>query len=232
MAIDNIGFTNSTVDFSLDESTLEQSTFNTDSFLDSNDFSFDTNDSNTDISSFQIPTEELHTDTNFLSNIGEKFKDGAQNFVENVKQSFENGVIGEGESSLGEAFPPGNTVQGRPLTTEEKQIYTPYFPKEVLDNTTIYDGKMPPLVWNQANGITLGDDIYFKEGAYSPGTPEGIEILGHELTHAAQFDSDLNYIKYIWDSRHGYENNPHEIEAYDKGEEIRNDVFGSSIDNL
>ena len=37
-----------------------------------------------------------------------------------------------------------------------------------------------------AVAFTTGRDIFFREGAYAPGTPEGLKLLAHEATHTAQ----------------------------------------------
>src|SRR5262249_17108970 len=37
-----------------------------------------------------------------------------------------------------------------------------------------------------ALAYTVGNDIYFGEGQYQPGTTEGQELLAHELTHVVQ----------------------------------------------
>jgi len=37
-----------------------------------------------------------------------------------------------------------------------------------------------------AKAFTTGQDIFFREGAYSPGSSGGQELLAHELTHVAQ----------------------------------------------
>ncbi|HBT09687.1 MAG TPA: peptidoglycan-binding protein, partial [Leeuwenhoekiella sp.] len=37
-----------------------------------------------------------------------------------------------------------------------------------------------------AQAFTSGRDIYFNEGKYAPGSPEGDGLLAHELTHAIQ----------------------------------------------
>src|SRR6476620_11284384 len=34
--------------------------------------------------------------------------------------------------------------------------------------------------------VTQGNDIYFAEGAYDPGSAHGREVLGHELAHVVQ----------------------------------------------
>jgi hypothetical protein len=40
-----------------------------------------------------------------------------------------------------------------------------------------------------AKAFTTGQDIFFKEGTYSPGTSTGNELLAHELTHVVQQSS-------------------------------------------
>ncbi len=37
-----------------------------------------------------------------------------------------------------------------------------------------------------AKAFTLGNDVFFSEGAYSPGTQSGQQLLAHELTHIVQ----------------------------------------------
>ena len=38
----------------------------------------------------------------------------------------------------------------------------------------------------QARAFTVGQDIYFRQGEYSPGNSTGRELLAHELTHVVQ----------------------------------------------
>src|SRR5512133_2280904 len=40
-----------------------------------------------------------------------------------------------------------------------------------------------------AKAFTTGHDIFFREGAYQPGSGEGQELLAHELTHVVQQSS-------------------------------------------
>jgi outer membrane protein OmpA-like peptidoglycan-associated protein len=40
-----------------------------------------------------------------------------------------------------------------------------------------------------ANALTIGRDIYFGEGRYRPGTPDGDALIAHEATHAVQHGS-------------------------------------------
>ena len=37
-----------------------------------------------------------------------------------------------------------------------------------------------------ARAFTTGGDIFFREGAYQPGTSSGLELISHELTHVVQ----------------------------------------------
>jgi Domain of unknown function (DUF4157) len=38
----------------------------------------------------------------------------------------------------------------------------------------------------RARAFTVGEDIFFAEGAYAPDTPDGEQLLAHELTHVVQ----------------------------------------------
>ncbi|MFN8513717.1 MAG: DUF4157 domain-containing protein [Chloroflexia bacterium] len=38
----------------------------------------------------------------------------------------------------------------------------------------------------RANAFTSGRDIFFREGAYNPGSQEGMRLLAHETTHVLQ----------------------------------------------
>lgn len=39
----------------------------------------------------------------------------------------------------------------------------------------------------RAEAFTVGQDIYFNAGNFNPYSPEGVELISHEVTHAAQF---------------------------------------------
>jgi Domain of unknown function (DUF4157) len=42
----------------------------------------------------------------------------------------------------------------------------------------------------QAKAFTTGQDVFFKQGEYNPGSREGQELLAHELTHVVQQNGD------------------------------------------
>ncbi len=41
----------------------------------------------------------------------------------------------------------------------------------------------------QAKAFTTGQDVFFRQGEYNPGSREGQELIAHELTHVVQQDS-------------------------------------------
>ncbi|MEX0269737.1 DUF4157 domain-containing protein [Leptolyngbyaceae cyanobacterium UHCC 1019] len=41
----------------------------------------------------------------------------------------------------------------------------------------------------QSRAFTTGQDIFFRQGAYAPNSPQGKQLLGHELTHVVQQSS-------------------------------------------
>jgi len=60
-----------------------------------------------------------------------------------------------------------------------------------------------------ARAFTTGQDIFFRQGEYSPGTSSGRELLAHELTHVVQQNGDQIRLK-MTVSQPG---DPHEVEA-------------------
>ena len=52
-----------------------------------------------------------------------------------------------------------------------------------------------------ARAFTTGQDIYFKQGEYNPGSSSGKELLAHELTHVVQQNGDKVQGKYEDESK-------------------------------
>lgn len=96
------------------------------------------------------------------------------------------------------------------------------FPKQ-LARARIIEGKVPFWLRQCMNAVVLGHRIYFRDGAYQPGTLRGIELLAHELTHVEQYCQGMNVLRYLWHSRRGYHSNRYEIEAYARAAAIRRD---------
>ncbi|BBD62012.1 hypothetical protein NIES2109_48490 [Nostoc sp. HK-01] len=47
----------------------------------------------------------------------------------------------------------------------------------------------------QAKAFTTGKDIFFRQGAYDPGSRGGQELIAHELTHVVQQSSDVGVVQ-------------------------------------
>lgn len=111
--------------------------------------------------------------------------------------------------------------KGRPLTVQERALFSPYFARIVINEARIIDssfgGKVPFWLRRDMCAVVLGRNIYFRAGGYQPNTRQGIELLGHELTHVSQFLHGMTLLKYVWSCRKGYKNSRYELEAYAKG---------------
>jgi hypothetical protein len=57
-----------------------------------------------------------------------------------------------------------------------------------LGNARVHDGHVASQAARSINAraFTVGSDIVFERGEYSPATPEGQKLLAHELTHVVQ----------------------------------------------
>ena len=112
---------------------------------------------------------------------------------------------------------------GRPLTPIERAFCQPYFKAETLDKARIINGHVPFWLSKRMCAVVLGHKIYMRKGAYLSApqpTAADLCLLAHELTHVEQYLSGMTIIKYVWASRHGYRQNPYELEAYAKGQYI------------
>lgn len=107
--------------------------------------------------------------------------------------------------------------QGRPLSTQERTLFKPYFAQVVLNKARIIDGKVPFWLRKEMCAVVINHRIYFRANAYLPNTKSGATLLGHELTHVSQFLHGMTLWTYIWSCRKGYMQSPYEIEAYAKG---------------
>lgn len=108
----------------------------------------------------------------------------------------------------------------RPLTEREKKCLSPYIPEVDLGNADVHDGEVPWYLGKDYDGITRGNDIYFRPGVYDGNTATGIALLGHELIHVGQYRNGMNWISYTWSTRNGYAESPYEQEAYAKQRQI------------
>ena len=107
--------------------------------------------------------------------------------------------------------------QGRPLSAEERRIFSPFFPRNVIEQARIVDGVVPFWLRRNMCAVVVGCQIYFRPHVYWPNTKRGVELLGHELTHVSQFLHGMSVFSYLWSCRKGYRQSPYEVEAYRKG---------------
>ncbi len=117
--------------------------------------------------------------------------------------------------------------QGRPLSTQEIQLYQPYFTQAVLNQARIIDGSVPFWLLKEMSAVVLGRRIYLRAGVYQPNTLRGISLLGHELTHVAQFCYGMTVMRYLWSCRNGYMHSPYEVQAYEMGARIAANCVGN-----
>jgi len=114
--------------------------------------------------------------------------------------------------------------QGRPLSLEEKQTFKPYFAQAVIEQARVIDGHVPFWLRKQMIAVVIKHCIYFRPGAYQPGTKAGNMLLGHELMHVSQFLYGMNWLTYLWSCRYGYRKSPYEIVAYATADIISADL--------
>ena len=110
--------------------------------------------------------------------------------------------------------------QGRPLSAQEHAALKPYFNAQVLELARVVDGRVPFWLWRDMCAVVLRNTIYFRAGYYQANTVKGLILLGHELTHVAQFIHGMTTFDYIWSCRKGYMQSPYEAQAYAMGARI------------
>lgn len=117
--------------------------------------------------------------------------------------------------------------KGRPLTAIERELCGPYFRSDTLDRARIIENHVPFWLRKCMSAVVLGHKIYMRKGAYLQAlqpSRSSLCLLAHELTHVEQYLSGMTIMKYLWASRHGYRQNPYEIEAYAKGAYISTQI--------
>jgi hypothetical protein len=71
---------------------------------------------------------------------------------------------------------------GRPLQRETREKMETTLGRD-FSNVRVHTAQLSPL---HVQAAAKGDDIYFNEGQDNFDTPQGLAVLGHELTHVAQ----------------------------------------------
>jgi len=76
---------------------------------------------------------------------------------------------------------------GESIPQPQAQKLGAAFGKDLSDVRVHHDAEAAELSSEVgANAFTTGRDIYFAEGMYAPNTPDGEELLAHEVTHVFQ----------------------------------------------
>ena len=85
-----------------------------------------------------------------------------------------------------------NKGGGSPLDTQTQSFMGNSFGTD-FSQVRIHTG-MPSIQMNQelgAKAFTFGNDIFFNQGQYNPGSKDGQKLLAHELTHTIQQSGKL-----------------------------------------
>ncbi|NIJ18774.1 hypothetical protein FHS95_000443 [Sphingomonas naasensis] len=76
---------------------------------------------------------------------------------------------------------------GKPLSPDTRSFLEPRFKANFAGVRVHTGGKAENLATRLgARAFTFGKDIFFNAGAYKPDSPEGMELIAHELTHTIQ----------------------------------------------
>ena len=77
--------------------------------------------------------------------------------------------------------------KGQPLSESTRDFMEPRFGADFSGVKVHTDGQADGLNRSlHARAFTTGQDIFFRQGEYNPGSQQGKELLAHELTHVVQ----------------------------------------------
>lgn len=86
--------------------------------------------------------------------------------------------------------------QGASLPRSERSFFEPRFGQDFSSVRVHTDSRAADLAHSLgARAFTVGQDIVFGSGEYAPGSPEGRQILAHELAHTVQQGTTANRIQ-------------------------------------
>ncbi len=117
-------------------------------------------------------------------------------------------------------------MRPRGLTDGEKRLLRPYVADVDLESAVLHEGRVPWYLHRRFSAVVRGRNIYVRAGVYHPGTPEGAALLGHELTHVAQYRTGMTAFHYLWSALRGYRNNKYEKAAFAVQAKIMRELGG------
>lgn len=117
-------------------------------------------------------------------------------------------------------------AKSRKLNLYERQVLEPYIHPADLDAAILHIGVVPFYLLKRFSGITRGNHIYFRAGAYDGTTAAGLALLAHELVHVGQYREGMNWLTYLWSARRGYFKSVYEIAAFQTQARILKDLSG------
>ncbi len=77
---------------------------------------------------------------------------------------------------------------GEPMAAEDRSRFEAAFGADFSEVRVHTESKIAPRIGAEA--FARGDDIHFASGRYRPETPEGQNLIGHELAHVVQQSQD------------------------------------------
>jgi hypothetical protein len=120
----------------------------------------------------------------------------------------------------------------RALHDREKAALAAYIPREDLENARLREDGVPWYLPRRFCGITRGNRIYFRPGAYDPASDAGIALLGHELVHVGQYRRGMTALSYLASALRGYLRSRFEREAFALQTRIAQDRLRAGIRSL
>jgi hypothetical protein len=112
----------------------------------------------------------------------------------------------------------GRKARGSALPESTVKLLAPYFPILNLREIRVREG-IPWYVPMEVSAYAARNIIYFAAGMYDPYSAEGIAIIGHEITHSAQYKEIGTWrfrALYLWEWARGFYKHLSIIDAYSR----------------
>lgn len=105
--------------------------------------------------------------------------------MELVQRKAEGSSESTNPSALDRYLP--NIGPGQPLNAATREFFEPVFGRDFSEVRLRVDSRASSLAESiNARAFTIGRDVFFKQGEFSPETSAGKRLIAHELTHVLQ----------------------------------------------